>query len=475
MSTTDSTTNGRPAKPNPGFPLYAHRSGCWAKKIRGKTYFFGPWRDPDGALGRYLAERDDLEAGLKPRREKPRATVAPADNEPIPVSCPAKPYADFPLYPHKSRRWAKKIRGKTHFFGPWRDPHQALTRYLAEKDDLEAGRPVRASVTPGDSLTVKKMVAAYLAAKKLSVECGDMTRRTLCEYKSYGTRMIKVFGANTSVEQLGPRDFQRLRADLQKTHKSLFTIQGDIPKIKVYFSWAERQGYISRAPRYGDAMARPSRAALERERSQQPSHVFAAGQLQEALASAGPKMKAMILLGINCGFGNTDCATLTEDKLDLKGGWSTLPRRKTGIKRRCPLWPETIDALREALRLRKVASEHVFLTIFNEPYSPRDLSRELTKVLEKAEVGHRDFYDLRRTCVSIGIQVGDDDALRTIMGHRRVAADMLSVYNRLDVSDERLRAVSNYIHDWLFGSRKNSRKPRKKKVDEAESHAVASR
>ena len=111
---------------------------------------------------------------------------------------------------------------------------------------------------------------------------------------------------------------------------------------------------------------------------------------------------------------------------------------------------ETIDALREALRLRKVASKHVFVTMFGEPYSPRDLSRELGKVLEKAEVSHRDFYDLRRTCASIGIQVGDDDALRTIMGHRRIAADMLSVYNRLDVSDERLRAVSNYIHDWLF-------------------------
>ena len=49
-----------------------------------------------------------------------------------------------------------------------------------------------------------------------------------------------------------------------------------------------------------------------------------------------------------------------------------------------------------------------------------------------------------------GIQVGDDDALRTIMGHRRVAADMLSVYNRLEVSDERLKTVTNHIHDWLF-------------------------
>ena len=53
---------------------------------------------------------------------------------------PSKPYQDFPLYAHASGRWAKKIRRKTHFFGPWDDHHKALTKYLAEKDDLEAGR-----------------------------------------------------------------------------------------------------------------------------------------------------------------------------------------------------------------------------------------------------------------------------------------------------------------------------------------------
>ena len=440
----------KPSKPSPDFPLFAHSNGQWAKKVKGRMRYFGPWDNPQAALECYLGNDTQASTGRQQLMSQQNSVADTPYLVKNRGKKPDKPYPGFPLFPHASGRWAKKIRGKTHFFGPWREPHQALTRYLTEKDNLESGHPVRASVTPSDALTVKKMVAAYLEAKKLSVECGDMAPRTWQEYKSYGARMIKVFGADAVVEQLGPTDFQRLRANLQKSHKSLFSLQSDIPKIKVYFSWAERQGYIDRQPRYGDAMARPSRAALERERSQQPRHVFTSNQIRKALTVADVNLKAMILLGINCGFGNTDCANLTVDKLDLNNGWSIAPRTKTGIKRRCPLWPETIDALKEAIQSQKVAHKQVFVTVFGKPYSPRNLSRELGKVFKKAKVESGDFYDLRRTCASIGIQVGDDDALRTIMGHRRMAADMLSVYNRLDVSDERLRAVTDFIHDWLF-------------------------
>jgi integrase len=218
----------------------------------------------------------------------------------------------------------------------------------------------------------------------------------------------------------------------------------------------------------------PSKKTLRQQRAQNGKRTFEADEIRKILDAAGPQLKAMVLLGINCGFGNTDVATLPVSALDLDRSWVDFPRPKTGIPRRCPLWPETVAALNVAITRRTAPknpehAERVFITNHGNAWvevacTPQEdgtlkvcaddaVSKAVRKLLRRLDInGKRNFYALRRGTETVGSNTSRDQiAVDAIMGHVDPGGAMAATY-RERIDDNRLLAVTNHIHNWLFGS-----------------------
>src|SRR5438552_13688764 len=104
---------------------------------------------------------------------------------------PNKPRPDFPLFPHATGRWAKKIRGKMHYFGPWADTDGALAKYLSEKDALHAGWTPQPDA---GAVTVKELANRFLNAKQALLDSGELSPRTWVEYKAATDLLVQNFG-----------------------------------------------------------------------------------------------------------------------------------------------------------------------------------------------------------------------------------------------------------------------------------------
>jgi integrase len=385
---------------------------------------------------------------------------------PDPNDKPSKPRPDFPLFPHANGCWAKKIKGRLHYFGVWDDPDGALKKYLDTKDDLYAGRVPRPA---GDACTLRDLVNRYLTHKQQLLDAGEIASRTFGAYYNACGRLVDFFGRHRRADDCRSEDFEALRADLAKRWGPLH-LGNEIARIRSVFRYGYEAGLIAQPMRFGPGFRGPSRKTIRLNRAAKGERMFEPEQLRKLLAAARQPLRTMILLGVNCGFGNTDIARLSVSALDLERGWVNYPRPKTGIPRRCPLWPETVAALREVLARRPqhrdpAYAELVFLTQRGLPwirYSQAEgkdghlvaivsnaVTKETAKLLKKVGInGHRGFYALRHTFETIGGESRDQPAVDHIMGHAR--DDMASVY-RERISDDRLRAVTETVRKWLFG------------------------
>jgi integrase len=387
---------------------------------------------------------------------------------------PKKPYPNFPLFPHPNGLWCKKIRGKAYYFGVWADPDAALKKYLEQKDDLFAGRKPRPTL--GDGLTLRDLCNRFLTLKKHLLDCREIKALTFYQWHRVCKLLIDHFGRTQLVETLGPGDFGVLRVKMAEKWGPVY-LGNMVQYIRSVFQFAVDAELIDRPVRYGVEFDKPSRRVLRLHRAQQGERLFTAEELRRILNARDPQLKAAVLLGVNCGLGNTDVGSLEVRHLDLEGSWLNFPRPKTGVARRAWLWPETIQALRDVLATRPRPKDpadaaRVFLTrlgtcflrasvtdtgrdeeadIRGKVHIRRDdvLGKKFIRLLRQLSLYRRGFglYTMRHIFETVASGSKDQVAVNAIMGH--VDRTMAAVY-RERIEDERLRAVAEHVHGWLF-------------------------
>ena len=404
---------------------------------------------------------------------------------------PAKPTKDFPLFPHRgSGQWAKKIKGRTHYFGSWRlDPTgvEAIVSYTRELPYLLRGE-TPPSIDISQGCTIGQLCNEFMDSKQAAMEDGDLSPRTLADYHQTAKLLVNHFTKDRHVADLRPTDFRDFRSVLaQKLNTN--SLKSVINKLRMVFNYGHEAKLYSEAIDFGGEFKRPSAKAQRRARNERGPKLFHREEILRMLETPNLALRGMIYLGINCGFGNSDVATLPLAAVDLERGWINYPRPKTEIKRRVPLWPETIVALKESLTYRPQPVHRrdaglFFLTTHGLPWvrvrprknqngedeagTPLDsVSMEFGKLLKALGIKadptaakknkkpmilplHSkglNFYTLRHCFETIAGESKDQVAVDAIMGH--VDPSMAANY-RQALSDERLLAVANTVHAWMF-------------------------
>jgi integrase len=375
----------------------------------------------------------------------------------------------FPLGLHKGTGlWCKKHKGKPYYFGP--DKAAALERYLREWPDILAGRLRRQDP---NALVVGDLMNEFLTARRAKVESGELARRSWDEYHRAADRIVDAFGRGRAVIDLRPADFGKLRAAAVKRLGPV-ALSKFITLTRTIFAFAYSADLVPAPVKYGDEFDKPPKRVMRLERHLKAARVIAAADFWKLVDKAGVQLRAMLWLGINAAYTQKDCSDLLREWLTRRPGWLEAPRQKSGIARRVPLWPETVEALAEVARVRPDPKDPadagcVFVTSHGRRWvryhdQGKDDAGNERRGLNLDAVA----YEFRKLCKAAGVTLRggpailrhtfrtvadaakDQPAAMLVMGHQDHS---ISDYYRELVTDERLAAITDHVRVWLLAGK----------------------
>lgn len=287
------------------------------------------------------------------------------------------------------------------------------------------------------------------------LKLGKLSKSAAADYAP----LLKIFRAagilNVPLKDLGPHEFARVHGIIENSGRRPRTQKNLIVTIRALFNWGREMQMVEEVL-YGPQFKPPSLIDIEAEQEEVSACRFLEAEaIRAMLEVAESHLKVAILLGINCGFYQSDSVALQFKHLHNEGDivYHNFRRVKNKRPRMAVLWPEVVEEIEEhhgfSLELLQTSSIHV-LKAGGMPARRLQLefNRLANKVGEKSKgVG---IGSLRHTYATVIDTVPDQTMIDLTMGH--VARSLQKrTYKQVNIDElERLKKVAGVARKWLL-------------------------
>jgi hypothetical protein len=296
--------------------------------------------------------------------------------------------------------------------------------YEANFSEIAKRAPVRRS-----AVTLRQAAGAFVGEK----EAARLHRDTIRDYEDVMLIAMRAASADRAVASLdmtAADALTRAVAHLGTARRLKYVVY-----LRGFIAWCARQGIACGWTR--ETFRPPKKSERRRDRASRRKPVYTHNEIRRLLRHASDRMRAVILLAVNCAMGPDELTKLTDR--DVRGGVIDKPRQKTGVDRLVPLWPETIASLPKRSGL-------LFPGPGGKPLDPVRLTRRFHAICSRAAVPPRGLYHLRRTFRTIADGFGDHRAAAKVMG--RELPDIDSIYV-LTIDRERIERMLAHVKSSL--------------------------
>jgi len=399
QKSSKSRQSDKPPKPYPDYPLFAHASGRWAKKILGKLHYFGRWGHKKGGK------------------------IVPVDDV-------------------------------------GRSAQDAVDLYSKQREDLHAGRTPRDT---GEGLTVRDLCNRFLTAKRHLVDTHEIKIPTFQEYHGVCEKIVSQFGPNRLVEDLGAEDFSTFRVTLAvgrgpvslgkdvRLSRMVFKYATDFAIVSKpiqfgpAFKAPSKKVLRQARKKNGKRMLEADEIRSILDSAKQPLHAMT---LLEMNCGFGQH---------DCATLPQDSVDLKGGWIDFPRPKTAIERRVPLWPETVASLEEAINA--RPSPNDEADDNLVFVTRFGQRWVrvsnaakqswADSVCLEFGKLLKKLELKRPglNFYALRHTFETIAGESADQVAVNAIMGH---ADNSMAAVYRERISDERLQAVVDVVRAWLW-------------------------